>query len=66
MGKYCTPRGDECQGVEFANFCLATFDASSNFCSKVGCEGDEVCGEGARCHMTSAGSACVPDKCFEQ
>lgn len=65
VGKYCTRTGRECSDNEGATLCLAPFDPSSNFCSKIGCESDEECGAGARCHETSQGSACVPDKCFE-
>lgn len=62
VGRYCTY--DECQGLD-ARFCLAPVDPSSNFCSIVGCDTDDECGEGAVCHHDSAGSACVPEKCLD-
>lgn len=65
VGEYCTAGGDECADNTEATFCLAPFDASSNFCSITGCSDDAECGNGATCLSQSAGSACVPDKCLQ-
>ena len=64
VGKHCTASGTECQGNGAAGFCLAAFDAASNFCSLIGCSTDDECGEGATCVIESLGSACVPDFCL--
>ena len=62
VGRFCTAEGRECMGLE-ANFCLAAFDPTSNYCSIILCDVDEECGEGASCVHESAGSACVPTIC---
>jgi len=64
VGEYCTPDGGQCADNEGANFCLATFDPASNFCSIVFCTTDEQCGEGATCYQDEMGSACVPLECL--
>jgi hypothetical protein len=64
VGKHCTASGTQCQGNGAAGFCLAAFDAASNFCSLIGCTMDAECGEGATCVIESLGSACVPDFCL--
>ncbi len=64
VGEYCTQNGSECADNDGATFCLAPFDASSNFCSKIGCDTDADCGTDATCVQQTAGSACVPDKCL--
>lgn len=62
VGRFCS--STECQDNGDANICLAAINPASNFCSFLGCETDDQCGEGASCVIESAGSACVPDKCL--
>ncbi len=62
VGRYCTPGGDECAGLD-ANFCLAAFDATANYCSIILCEDDGQCGEDAGCISGDGGTACVPVMC---
>ena len=65
VGRHCTDGGGQCSGNSDAEFCLAAFDAASNFCSFLGCDTDEECGDGAQCVSQTLGSACVPSKCLE-
>ena len=62
VGRYCTPGGSECADAE-ANFCLAAFNPSANYCSVIFCEDDAQCGEGASCVSGDGGTACVPEMC---
>jgi hypothetical protein len=62
VGRYCTAGGTECLEFE-ANFCLAAFDPTANYCSIILCEDDGQCGEGASCVTQERGSACVPLMC---
>ncbi len=64
VGMACTVGGNECLSNSKAKLCLATFDSSANFCSFLGCQTDEDCGEGASCLMQSAANACVPYMCL--
>ncbi len=64
IGRYCTVGGTECRGNASAPLCLAPFDDASNFCSKLGCDSDDDCGENTTCVIQSAGSACVPSHCL--
>lgn len=63
VGRYCEDATD-CRGNGRATFCLAPFDAASNFCSFIGCRSDAECGEDTTCVMQAAGSACVPNACL--
>lgn len=63
VGRYCTESGGECRGNGDATFCLTPHDARHNYCSRILCTRDEECGDGARCAMESAGSACLLTAC---
>lgn len=66
VGKFCTEGGDECIDNGDADMCLAGVDPSSNFCSFLGCDSDDDCGDDATCvDDQGPGSACVPDKCLD-
>lgn len=67
VGRFCTVDSSECADNGEADSCLALFDAASNFCSFLGCTNDDECGEGAVCvDDEGPGSACVPEKCFDE
>jgi hypothetical protein len=66
VGKACTKGGGECTDNKEATFCLAEFEASQNYCSKIGCTADNeatYCGKDARCVVDPKGSACQPLVC---
>ena len=62
VGRFCTAGGTECADQE-ADFCLAAFDATANYCSIIFCEDDAQCGDGASCVSGDGGAACVPLMC---
>ena len=62
VGRHCTAGGSECAG-QTANFCLATFDPTANYCSIIFCNEDSECGAEAACVAGDGGTACVPTMC---
>lgn len=70
VGKYCSPKGDQCQGQEQVTlFCSADFfpnDTSTGCMFE--CTASEQCGEGATCRpptdAAEAGGECVPTECL--
>jgi hypothetical protein len=64
VGEYCTPGGGECDDFAEAPFCLADVGQDQWFCTRIGCDEETNCGEGAGCLMVEgSGSACVPCRC---
>lgn len=69
VGRYCTPKGDECFGQPRATFCHADFypDETSTGCM-FNCSGSEECGEAATCRPFAdpekVGGECVPTQCL--
>lgn len=63
VGEFCTPGGDECDPFPLAPACLANFGQDQWFCTRIGCNEETDCGDGAGCQLESAGSACVPCRC---
>jgi hypothetical protein len=65
VGAYCTPLGKECQAHPLAPLCLADIGQDEWFCSRIGCQADTDCGDGATCVKQTGGSGCVPNKCLD-
>ncbi len=63
VGQYCTPEGGECAPFDLAPLCLATVGQQQWFCTRIGCDANTNCGEGAGCLLETDGSACVPCRC---
>jgi hypothetical protein len=63
VGHYCTQGGGECAQFPKANICLADLGQSETFCTKIGCQTQDDCGDNAGCHIDPMGSACVLCKC---
>jgi hypothetical protein len=64
VGAPCTPFGKECQGFAGAPVCLADLGQDQWMCSRISCDRDEDCGEGATCYSEGRGSGCVPNRCL--
>jgi hypothetical protein len=65
VGAYCTPLGKECQAHPLAPLCLADIGQDEWFCTRLGCQTDTDCGDGATCVKQTGGSGCVPTKCVD-
>jgi hypothetical protein len=63
VGQYCTPGGGECAPFDLAPLCLADVAQEQWFCTRIGCDANTNCGEGAGCLIDPGGSACVPCRC---
>jgi hypothetical protein len=64
VGQFCTKGGGECEGNDFASFCLNDLVSGEfgNFCSG-SCKEDGDCGEGATCQGSGDRKACIPSAC---
>ena len=47
VGQYCTPAGSECLGFDLAPLCLAQVGQDQWFCTRIGCDANTDCGQGA-------------------
>jgi hypothetical protein len=64
VGEYCTPAGGECNGFPESGLCLASVGQDQWMCTRVGCDSNTDCGQGAGCLIVPGqGSACVPCRC---